>query len=389
MSIEKIFNHVTILKHLSIKIDDVEINPTEIVTAEIKTSFFDFGVRGSIKIKDSFDLNNNKDQPFNNDNTISISARDFLKNQFYRTFKITKITSGLFGERMKIFDVEFIDEITYKLMNTYISRSFTDTPVNAFKEYLTHIGIDDLIASNRMEYDIVDSSTSHSFVVPQDISALEFFTKFLKQENIRFWQDRNKFYIKEIDISSVPPLLKPDGTDLHYSNDVLNNEYVFKIHDFNMHNNSSLEINLLKPIEKTFRYDGNKEIIDITNNLTEVTPTLALNNIDTTNYQETSGEKYKTQGHFTQGNQDYDVFDILIHNNNLDIVVPGTFLYSNVGTIVNISLKGNHLYSSSQLQGDSLVNGKYFVAEVSDRIVGDKIINKLELCRLDSQNPRG
>ena len=77
-----------------------------------------------------------------------------------------------------------------------------------------------------------------------------------------------------------------------------------------------------------------------------------------------------------------------MRNNNLSIVVPGSLKYSNVGTSAKVLLKGNNMYNSTQLEGDTLSSGNYFIASVGDRIIGDKLIHKIVLCRLDAQKPR-
>ena len=145
MAFEKIFHQNTVLKHLSIKIDGFEIMTDEIVSLELKSDFFNFGFTGSIKIKDSFDLNNGGKLLFTGKNKIVISMQDFLKDKVIRTYRITQMNAIQAGERFKVFDIQFMDEISFILKNAYIGKSFTDTPVNAFKKYLTHLGIDDII----------------------------------------------------------------------------------------------------------------------------------------------------------------------------------------------------------------------------------------------------
>ncbi len=388
MAFEKIFHQNTVLKHLSIKIDGFEIMTDEIVSLELKSDFFTFGFTGAIKIKDSFDLNNSGKLLFNGNNKIVISTQDFLKDKTVRTYRITQMNAIQAGERFKVYDIQFMDEISFILKNAYIGKSFTDTPVNAFKQYLTHLGIDDIIKSDKMTYNIQDTSTKQSFTVTAGQSVFDFFSTLFRQDNIRMWQDRNTFHIKEVNPSEIEPLKDPNGDDLTYTNNTMNNEYLFKIHDMHEDSNPSLEVNLVKPIEKTFRFDGSKKIIDTTINLVDAARSMTMNTMDTTGLQQTIGEKYSTQANFETGNQNFDVLETYIRNNNLSIVVPGSLKYSNVGTSAKVLLKGNNMYNSTQLEGDTLSSGKYFIASVSDRIIGDKLIHKIVLCRLDAQKPR-
>lgn len=388
MSFEKILNNTAVLGILAVKIDDFEVPIDEITTIEIKQDLFNFGISGKILIKDSFDINNSGLLLFNAENKISISMTDIIKGKFYRTFRVTEVKSNPANERFKVVELSFVDEITYLLKNTYLSKSFNATPVKAFQECLTYIGIDTILKSNNMTYDIIDESEIEQFVVPQNANILDFFIWIFKQYNIRIWQDRYKLYIKSV-IPSKIPIQQIDGTDITYSNHVLNNEYLFKIHDYEHTANKILKINTKKPITKTYRFSGNKEIISKTINLSDVETELKLSNSNISLLQHTNGEKYSDQSTYTTGNQSYDIFNNYMQMNQLEIVIPGALKYSNIVNVVNIKLKGNAIYAKSQMEGDILASGRYFVIGVSDRIIGDKIIQKLKLVRTDAQNPRG
>ena len=388
MAFEKIFHPHTIVKHFSVKIDGFEIMTDEIVSLEIKSDFFDFGFTGTLKIKDSFDLNNSGKLLFTGKNTLTISVQDFLKDKSTRTYRITQMNATQAGERFKVFDIEFMDEISFLLKNAYIGKSFTSTPIAAIKQYFTHLGIDDIIKKDKMSYDIIDTSTSQSFTVTAGESVFDFFKTIFRQDNIRMWQDRNTLHIKEVNPAEIKPLKDPNGDDLTYTNNTMNNEYLFKIHDMREDNNPSLEANLLKPVEKTFRFDGTKSIIDTTVNLNDAAKKMSMNTMDTSGLQQTIGAKFSKQATLETGNQAYDVFETYMRNNNLSIVVPGSLKYSNVGASAKVLLKGNNMYNNTQLEGDTLSSGAYFIASVSDRIIGDKLIHKIVLCRLDAQKPR-
>ena len=388
MAFEKIFHPHTIVKHLSIKIDGFEIMTDEIVSLEIKSDFFDFGFTGTLKIKDSFDLGNSGKLLFNGKNTLIISVQDFLKDKSVRTYRITQMNAIQAGERFKVYDIQFMDEISFLLKNAYIGKSFTGTPVSAIKTYFKHLGIDDIIKNDKMSYDIVDTSTSQSFTVTASQSVYEFFTTIFRQDNIRMWQDRSTLHIKELNPAEVKPLKDPNGDDLTYTNNTMNNEYLFKIHDMAEDSNPALEMNLAKPVEKTFRFNGTKSIIDTTVNLADASKKMSMNTMDVTGLQQTIGQKFSTQANFETGNQAFDVMETYMRNNNLQIVVPGSLKYANVGTSAKVMLKGNNMYNNTQLEGDTLSSGSYFIASVNDRVIGDKLIHKIVLCRLDAQKPR-
>jgi hypothetical protein len=388
MGLEKILNNTTILQYLKITIDGFQIIRDDIISVEIKQDFKRFGIYGILKIKDSFDIRNNGEITFDGENQIIISMIDFLGDKSIRSFKILKIESIPYNERFKIYDFIFMDEITYLLNNTYISKGFyKKTSINAFKSYMDYLDIGTLLETDKLEIDIIDSVNVYdSFVVPQDRSVLNYFQYLFKQENIRMWQDRNSFNIKEIIPSSLSVLNDPNGDPIEYSNSVLNNTYMFKIHDTNETNNNINNTYINKPIEIISGFGNDKKIINETINLKDVYDDMKLNLVEMSGIQQTKGEKFSTfstSSNSNQGNQKFDIFDNYITNNELEIAVAGSLKYSNIGNIVNVTLKGNPLYSDANSLNDETSSGKYFVTVVIDKIIGDKFIQKMILNRVD------
>ena len=134
MSTEQIFNTSTVLKFLEVKIDDVIIHQDEIISLEFKQDFFDFGIFGSMKIKDSFDLTNNGLVEFNASNKIVVSITDFSGEKSKRTYRIIKTKPGPAADRFKVLDFYFVDEITFILKNSYLSKGFAAKPIDALVE---------------------------------------------------------------------------------------------------------------------------------------------------------------------------------------------------------------------------------------------------------------
>lgn len=389
MGVEKILNGSTILKFLSVKIGDVEIPQDEIIALEIKQDFYDFGIFGTLKIKDSFDLTNNGLIEFDGTNTITISTIDFLEHRSVRTYRIIANKVNPDTERFKILDFSFEDEITFILKNTYLSKGFTAKPVDALKEYFTHLGIDDIVETDKISYNLADVGTSRNFVVPQNVSVLDHFMYLFKRENIRFWQDRKGIHVNRLVPSEMTPLEDSNGV-VEYSNKVGNNEYIFKIHDTQEIINHTILTNSLLPKETIYRYNYVKEIVDTTLNLTDEFENLKLNSnksFDNSDLQQTNGSKLVTQGYFETGGQTYDLFDVYMNNNLLTIAVPGSLEFSNIGNVAEIVLKGNPLYAKSDMENNEFSSGRYFISRVSDRIIADKMINRLTLIRVDSVKP--
>lgn len=384
---EKLLNHSTILENIQIYIDDFEILSDEFVSLEMKNNFFNLDISGTLKIKDSFDVFNSGKVKFINKNKITIHLTDFLKKKIKRVFYITGVNSNQHNERFKILDIFFIDEITYLMSTSYLSKSFNASSVSALSACLDNLNIDEVLENSKVEKNFSDSGVVQTFAVTRDKSILEFFYNRLKKENIRIWQDIDNFYIKEFSLSELS-VKQLDNKDILYSNRTLNNSYVFKIHDYEELNYQNYESNLTEPNETIYNYSGSKAIEKINKKLSDNFSSIKLNTLDNSMIQSTDYEKLNSRTNYNQKENMFDLFNSYITNNQLKIVVPGSLEFNNVGFIVDIELKGNPIYSNTSHENDVYSSGKYFVSGVSNRIVGNKFLQRLTLNRLDPKTPR-
>lgn len=385
MGPEKLLNDSTLLRQTSISIDGFSLIPDDIITLEFSQDLFEFGIEGTLKIKDSFDIFNNGEIRFIKDNKITVYIEDFLQKKSIRTYYITDVRTIQQNERFKILDISFIDEITYKLKNTYLSKSFNSTPVAAFQEYLEHLGINDLLTASKLTTNIIDTSTVTSFVVPQDRNVLNFFMYLFKRYNIHMYQDLNSLNITEIIPSSLT-LKQLDGNNVLYTNATLNNGYMFKIHEYESVTNQTYSSNLSKPAEMIYRYDTEKVITKDTFNLVDVYNDLKINNLDMSTVQ--PGNKFSTQASTSTDKRKYELFNEFINNSELAVVVPGSVEFGNIVSLINTEFSGNPLFSDTAHERDFYMSGKYIITKVSSRLLGDRFIQKLTCSRLDHQTPR-
>jgi len=381
MSFEKIFNNTSLLKNVQVKIDDFVVPKDDVLTIETKYDFFNFPIITTLKIKDSFDMFNYQIKP-KEKNLITISLTDITDEKIHKTFIITDYVVNMSNERFKVVTIHGVDEISYILNTSYISKSFNDTPVSAFKQYVDNIKLSDIMTKNKISIDDNDTSESTNFVVPQNESVLDFFLYQLSKENIRMWQDKKNIHIKEVKPSTLPIAKGPNG-DLIFKNNTLNNEYIAKIHEIQMTINASGHLNLVKPIDEIYKFSTDKTIVSETINIKDYASELKLNNFDSSSLQITNGTRFNTNELITDGFQKYQLFNSYMLNNETSIVTAGSLKYSNVGTIVKVELKGNPLFEESTLKGDEFSSGKYFVSSVVDKIIGDKLMQKYTLNRID------
>jgi len=387
MTISTLLDKKTILRRLTVTVAGVEIFEDDFITADFKYNLFGFTVSGFITIKDTYDLFNSGMATLGGDDEVVVSLTDFSGNKSKRTFKITKIESQPNNSRFETLTIYLTDVISFALGNTFLSKSFNDSPVAAMLACFSHIKLDSLIKADLLKQVINDTSLVDKFAIPQDVSLLEFFHERLAQDNIILYQDRYNIHAKKLDLNALSLKQDNSGKDILYSNNASNGQYLYLIHDFSNNKNKIGDVLSEYPTSKIFRFTTDKIILDVTKNTADVIDSLSLNGNKPT-FPKTTGHKYNTQVITGTLPQEYDLFETLTHNNFLEITIPGDVKNANVGNLVDIELKGNISNHDSLLKGNMSSSGKYLVAKVSDRVICDKLIHKLTLIRVDSKMSR-
>lgn len=389
MGIESILLENTILKFLEIKLDGYLILQDEIASLEIKYDFFDFRVKGKIKFKDSFDMGNSGLVKVSNNSLLTISSMDRGDTKSFRTFRVTNSNITIVNDRTKLYDLELQDEISWSLQNMYENATWEGSPVKAMKTYLNRVDVKAVIATDKLKVKAVDTGSNRTFTIPKNENVLDFMMYMLRKDNIRLYQDRNTIYIQEVKPSSFVNVVNDvTGEDLVFSNDVADNTYLFKIHEFKDIKNNTGRVNEIAPVIKVNSKVSPKNISTVTISLTEFFNDLQLNDMDLGTIQLTTGEKLETAEELAVGWQKARLFDTFMLNQQMYIAIKGTYKYSNIGTVVKTKMKGSVASNDTNLEGDRLTSGNYFVFGVSDRYLGDKLIQRLHLGRLDAQKVR-
>jgi hypothetical protein len=389
MGIEQILLDNTILKFMEVKIDDFVVLQDEIASLEVKHDFFDFRIKGKIKFKDSFDMANAGLVKISNDNKMTISIMDRGDTKSFRTYRVVNSNIINLNDRIKMYDIDFQDEISWILEHTFENATWEGSAVNAIKTYLNSDKVKAIIKSDKLTVKTVDTATNRTFTIPKNENILDFLTMMLRKDNIRMYQDRNGIYIKEVKPSALTPLKNDEtGNDLVFTNDVPENMYLFKIHEFKDFKNDTKTVNEIAPIVKINSSTSPKSISTVTISLTEFFKDLQLNDMDLGSIQLTTGEKLETSEELAVGWQKAKLFDTFIANQQMYIAIKGTLKYSNIGTVITTKMKGSVTGNDTNLEGDRLTSGRYFVLGVSDRYLGDKLIQRLHLGRLDAQKVR-
>jgi len=382
MTIAKIFTPGTVYNELTITVGEQVIQKEDIVQFKTFQKIDEFGLSATLEIIDTYDLNNNGLTQFNANTVVSVSMTDFFKTTAIRTFRILDCIVNIHRESHKSYSFDLIDEITYTLSNAFISKGFNDTPVNAIRAYFKELSIDTMISNDKLLLDIVDTSTVSQFVVPQNESVLDFFIYLFKQENIRFYQSRNAIHIKEIIPSALSLALDSTGAIVEYSNNTTNNNYMYKIHDFQQSTNG-LSTAAEYPVTETFRFNGDKIISSSTLNLQDVASDFAINKpITFSDFQSSTGIKFNKQEIFLTKNQRHDLFNKYMQYQEISIVTPGDFKCQLL-SLVKASFKGNAIFKESATKGDVASSGNFVIVQIDECVLIDKFVQKIVLQRLN------
>lgn len=370
----KIFNNATILKKFTINVGGIELSKEDIINLSIEYSLFNSFVKGSLSFKDSFQLSDLN--IWNTSTLIEIYAVDLFDNVFERRFICTNVSNDNYNERFKQYSISFMDELSFNLMNTYISKGFTENMITSFQQCIEKLIDHDVIEQWPITFNSDTVSTKTTFCIPGNMSLYDFYLYQFRKENIRFYYKRNNVFVEKIDFSSLET-----NEDL-YTNNTDNDSYAYKIHDFSVSYNNTIDANNIRPEEENIKFDINKIENTISTNLNDVKNNVSFNNISF-DIIKTNGKKLSYQEITDISSSTYDLEELLLHNNTLQIVVPGNFLSNDIGRKVNVVLKGNPMITSTSLEGDTFHSGVYLITNIKEAYLGDKMIQRLTLSRYD------
>lgn len=375
-----IFTNITILKNLVVQIDKKEISKEDLLTAEIFWSN-SLKVSGSIIINDTFDFANLL--PLNGTNEILFYAADIFDEYYFKNFVITNVTAVQYKGTNKAIEVEFLDILSYNMMNTYISKSFVNTTITDILEaYFSEYKWDDLLSTENTRTFDKTPTTFENIVVPQHQSFYDYIEYELDKEGYNLYQTRTEVILKSKDemLPSAVDTIEYDYTQIHQSN-----EYGFKIFEYNNVTNNVYKLNKNMPNSEIFWYDDKTKTVTSTAvSLSDVYDSIKLNTSDSSNIQSTTGVKYgKSMTNNLRLEQKTQ--DAYLETNSLEIIVPGNIKHNKVYTNMKVVLSGSKFHTKGQMQGDIHSSGLYMCIGITDKIIGTKMIQKLKLIRVDYQ----
>lgn len=348
----------------------------------MKFSMFEPGVSGFIQFKDSYSITNSESIKLDGSTILKIVAQDNLDTTFTRKFNIIDVNVDDSNPRVKTVFLKFIDQIVYKLSNTFLSMSCTGTIPETFINCANaeNVRLGRFLGDEGIMCAVMNGGESGNVCVPGNMSLLDFFIKYGRYQNIRMYQTYDKFFFWEFALENAWEY------DNKYSDDTKNQFYAFKIHDYQIKNSSKLSTTLQLPQTVYYRFSG-KSIDVETYNLSDYVSSLVMNNSNfNVEFQDTTGMQADV-GYTPIGAQKYDLFNKYMCNNQLVCAMKGNFAYTFPGVKAEVEICPKSYSSVNQYAGDPVLNGYYLVTDVIYKFIRGYFIMKVTFSRFDNPDP--
>lgn len=362
----QILNPGNKLESYTIKIDDVEIFPHMLKSLEMSYSNNTPVIKGRLIFDDLFDINRIVDiykakfEVIFTDIFGVVVEKEFVLINAKEEFKKDKIVM-----------LEIQDKFSHILKESFMTKSYPKD--SDFKTALLEF-VDKLELS---DFEIIFSEKefpkSEGFVVPRNISNLDFFINMFYHDGFYFYQDKESVKVIHHTDLSIDKL--PNNDDEHvYTDQHLNQYYKTKIIDLDI---SYYNQHKILPKVTSFAYDPLTKSVQKTDN-NDKSPYFTGDNTEIE--QHDFGRMSIFQHHLNFDNHDILMRDSYFEQSQIDIIVNG-YCSNDLYQIYDVQLKGIRGAQESQDKGNQLLNGKYISLGITDKIIGDSMIQKIKLRR--------
>lgn len=371
----------SILKFISAEIIDssgsvYKLNNEEFISFESFYKRHSITIQGEIVIAEKADLSSVVDLKTS---VLKIYIVDLYDKFLFRTFKIINVQESYNNRKQKVFLLKLRDEISYFLDNLYISKSFTGSRVQAFNEIMSTYKLNDLLTATKLKYEFEDDGITGNLVLNKNLSVLDFFEKEFKRIGFSMYQNKLGLHIKNKDnllpskLEVIPDIFSQIATNQLYKN---------RIYELSTIPAQKEELDKT-PKQQSYYYDiKNKQMISINDNIDTIAGDIALNKVSS-DIQETVGFKAKFQNRMDALEQKNDIRERFLHLSKSKIIVNG-YINNDINKIIEMEFLGNKASAITQIEGNVVSSGKYIILSVIDKIIGDKMLQLLEVGRSDS-----
>lgn len=367
-----------ILKHIEVNVisnsKTYKISTDRIGTYEMKYQrnspiLFGFLIFSDIKdLISNIDIKNAK---------VEIYFNDIFNKTFYRFFNVLDVVESYDKMKNKSFMFYLVDEISYALSNLYISKSFNVSRVSALKTILSENNISSLISNSKLVQFFEDDNNSESFVIPNGTSVLDFFIKEFSRLGYSFYQTRNSFCVRNFD-NIIPTKLDKISSVFTYNSKQTYKNLIYEFKNTPMSGSAVLD----SPNIKTYYFDmETKQMVSHNETFNDVKSQTSLNS-NPVAYQKTAGNAVAFQNRSDSASHINNLREQSLQTFKIDIIING-YMNNDINKIFNIELPGHKVNSKGAFEGNKATNGNYVSLIVIDKLIGDKLLQKVTLGRSD------
>lgn len=354
------------LKSLAVNLAGNDLELSTVKSLEFAYSNTRPIIRGQLYFEDLTDMNMTTDW---STSTIQITFIDLLDDLFTRTFHIINVEENKEEMSRKTFTLDFVDEFSYALSKSFISRSF-NVPLNeAVLEIAADLGVSDI---PHIDIDFSEVPFDKPYITSKNLNSLTYFTRELYRNGYTFYQTKTGIFIKSL-VDLIPSTLSTNGD---FSDHPVNQHYMNRIQQHEVLQNNRTEVS---PGSITIAYDPltkqNNKILE------DPLSSLRLNSKNVNLSDGVTPVEY-LQSQLSSSQRSLDLKREYMDQNILNIYVSG-YVKNDLNQIYNVQIKGNDTFIDSQMKGDELLSGKYISKLVQEKIILDSYIQKITLHRAD------
>lgn len=354
------------LKSLKVTIAGTELEPSTVKSLEFAYCNTRPIVRGQLYFNDLYDMNMLTDWSIAK---VQVTFVDLLDDMFSRTFHVVNVEEANEEMGRKSFILDLVDEFSYALSQSYISRSFKIPLNEAVLEIASDLGVSEI---PHIELDFSEVPYDKPYLTSKNINSLTYFTRELYRKGYTFYQTKTGILIKSLD-DLIPVTCPLNG---EFSDHPKNEYYMNKVIEFNVLQNNR---QLVDSKSTTLTYDP---LTKTTKKLTEDPLNSLRLNSGSVNLSDSVTEMEYFQSQLDPSQRSLDLKREYMDQNVVQMYVTG-FVKNDLNQIYDMRFKGNDTYMESQMKGDELLSGRYISKMIQEKIILDSYVQMITIHRAD------
>ena len=356
------------LDKYSITIGEIELIEESIYDVEIAFNGNSPIVYGKVLFHDLIDINSQLD--WYNSNVI-INYTDIFGENYEIEFVILNIKNHYSHKNDKVLELYLQDKLSFLLNKSYLSKGYSSNPITALSDYIEKLGFES------SEINLSTILDNYNFVIPNNISNLNWFLFEFNKHGLKFYKDKNGLNIQSLDDLN-PASLTNNGNDI-FTNQSPNQMYYKTIYDFLLEYNNRKKI---LPYIKTLGFNIETKTFDLNNTNNNSDYILNSNPFNLQELYQNLGYQNIVQQHLNFDQHLLFLKDSYLKQAEMKIVTNGS-ITNDLYQIYELDFKGNQGSAESLNEGDNILNGKYISLGLSDKFLFGSYIQQIQLVRVN------